>query len=168
MKESSISISAQQLREFLSYCPETGIFTWRTNGAHAGYVERNGYRRIKVKQRIYSAHRLAWYYMTGEWPSVCIDHINGERGDNRFSNLRKADDSQSIWNRNVGRKSRTGHKGVYKNPHSHGWIARIGHRGRTLNLGTYPTPEEAAAVFRVHEAALRGEFVRNANNRSAA
>jgi hypothetical protein len=74
-----------------------------SSNARAGDVAggaNNGdrYRRIRVDNQLYQAHRLAWLYMTGEWPSNGIDHINGHRADNRWANLREATQSQNMAN----------------------------------------------------------------------
>jgi hypothetical protein len=104
MKE---TLTAERLRELLHYDPDTGDFTWRTArkripaGAIAGTVER-GFRRITIgggrHGPRYSAHRLAWLYMTGAWPNGYLDHINRDPDDNRFANLRLATNSQNQAN----------------------------------------------------------------------
>ena len=94
-------LTAQRLREALHYDPETGVFTWATAvssktvpGARAGNQHIAGYFRIRLDGYSYKAHRLAWLYMTGAWPAECIDHINRNNSDNRFSILREATHKQ--------------------------------------------------------------------------
>jgi|SRR5262249_13953776 len=88
-------VTAERLREVLSYDPETGTFTWRVSGGGrrtsgvAGHHDRawKGYVCIAVDGRKYRAQRLAFLYMTGDWPPAQIDHINGDTSDNRWANL---------------------------------------------------------------------------------
>lgn len=99
-------LTAERVRELLHYEPATGIFTRRIRtsnrtkvGAIVGADNGKGYLQISVDWRLYSAARLAWLYMTGEWPKEEIDHINRVRSDNRFSNLREATRSSNNCNR---------------------------------------------------------------------
>ena len=90
-------ITAERLRELLSYDPETGLFThkkWRPGlsrsdvGKVAGAIVVDGYCSVCVDNKRYLAHRLAWLHVHGVWPRFEIDHINGARDDNRITNLR--------------------------------------------------------------------------------
>ena len=97
-----------KIEELLDYNKETGILTWkathrrRVKGAQAGSIGNLGYRVLTCGGRkYYKAHRLIWKLMTGREPSGTIDHINGDRDDNRFQNLREADMSQQNFNKNT-------------------------------------------------------------------
>ena len=85
------------LKEILEYNQETGVFTRKKKisssniGDVAGSVESQGYVIISIKNWPFKAHRLAWFYVHGKWPIDCIDHINGNRADNRIENLREVD-----------------------------------------------------------------------------
>jgi hypothetical protein len=102
-------LTAQRLRELFHYDPDTGIFTWRVKPRKgcvqiadiAGHVNHTGYRSIKIDQRAYRAHRLAWLYMYGVWPPGDLDHDNTIKDDNRLVNLREATDPQN--QANIGR-----------------------------------------------------------------
>ena len=89
-------ITQSLLKELFHYCHQSGEFTHVskrigvTQGAIAGCKTGNGYIRISVYRKLYLAHRLAWMYVTGEWPEYQIDHINRNRSDNSFINLREA------------------------------------------------------------------------------
>jgi HNH endonuclease len=108
------------------------------------------------------AHRLAWFLMTGNWPAKYIDHINGDRTDNRWSNLREADYTQSACNRgpNVGIMS--GLKGAYKMTSGHHrnfpWYTRIKIGNKQKIVGYFATAEEAHAAYKALADELHGEF----------
>lgn len=149
-----MQLTADQLRDALNYAPETGVFTWRIRpskavlpGTVAGCVEKRiGYVTIGIAGKVYKAHRLAWLYTHGVWPSGLIDHINGQKADNRIANLRdvKADgNSQNVKKPN--RRNKSGFMGVifYQNK----WRASISVKGKSKWLGDYATPEEAHQVY---------------------
>ena len=151
-------LTAQRVREVLHYDPETGVFTWRvrmSNAIHAdttaGAIETvQKYRAIGLDGYSYKAHRLAWLHMTGEWPPHEIDHINGDRADNRWANLRSATKSENQQNMREGRSNGTsGFLGVSKRKHKTAvpWLAQIRINGRGYNLGQYATPEEAHSAY---------------------
>jgi hypothetical protein len=151
-------LTAKRLRELLNYDPETGEFTRRVSrqryraGEVAGRLHHQGYVVIRVDQVQYSAHRLAWLWMTGEWPGS-IDHRDRNRANNRWSNLRQATHQQNM------------HNMVKRNRYAPGvsrfgdrWQARITIGGARTHLGMFSTAEGAAAAYRA--AALRhyGEY----------
>lgn len=149
-------LTAQRLRELLNYDPETEIFTWlveRGNrapaGGTAGGFTNNGYRVIGLMGggSRYLAHRLAWLYIHGIWPSEQVDHINGDRSDNRLCNLREA--SQSINSQNIRTAFRNNvcskTLGVY--PNGKRWMARIWVGGKPQYIGTFDTTEAASAAY---------------------
>src|SRR6516164_5569119 len=145
-------LTADQLREQLDYNPETGVFTWKVNrygvtiGAEAGNVRNDGYILISVLNKRYLAHRLAWLYSNGEWPTSDLDHINGQRFDNRIANLRLANRKQSVANRGPRCDNKLGMKGVYRVGDR--FVARIKISGRNIYLGTFDTAEEANEAYR--------------------
>lgn len=98
-------MTQDELQKLLNYDPYSGVFTWKQyrnqlalKGGIAGNIRPDGYIQIKVKGKLYLAHRLAWLYVTGKWPSMDIDHIDGGRRNNRFSNLREATRSENKHN----------------------------------------------------------------------
>lgn len=148
-------LTAQRLRTLLNYDPETGVFTWiaksapRANtlvGSVAGTVIDGGYIRVTVDRRFYRAHRLAWLYMTGEWPLADIDHINGQPSDNRWANLRDVPRSVNLQNRRVamGHNTTSGILGVSKKRDK--WRARIKFDGRD-HVSTHDSIEDAQAAY---------------------
>lgn len=143
-------VDAGTLRAVLSYDPETGVFTRivaTSNVIRAGDVagghHNEGYVRISVGNRRYLAHRLAWLYMTGEWPSKEIDHINGVRSDNRWVNLREA---TSVEN-NRNRHDYHPFKGTCFHKPNGKWNARLKVNGKHRSLGYYHSREEAHAAY---------------------
>ena len=88
-------ITAEQLRKMLNYDPETGQLIWSIQpsrsvkaGDVAGNINSKGYSTIGIRGEVYKTHRIVWLYTTGNWPIGLIDHINGNKSDNRFTNLR--------------------------------------------------------------------------------
>lgn len=97
-------ISIDDLKLSLHYDPATGVFTRlkavtsSKPGQHLGWLDHEGYVRLSVLGHIYRAHRLAWFYMTCQWPSKNIDHIDGVKSNNRFVNLRDVTQSVNLQN----------------------------------------------------------------------
>jgi hypothetical protein len=159
--------TAEELRHHMRYSPDTGVFVWVnpvTNAIKAGDVagayDLHGYRNISFLGKKYKAHRLAWLYVYGEWPPSHIDHINGQRGDNRLCNLRASTRSQNQANQGLRANNRTGFKGISLNRQTNRWFARIKHKNKTKYLGHFDTPEEAHAAYAVMARHLNGEFAR--------
>lgn len=156
------------LRSILHYAPETGVWTWivrpaaRTPmGALAGCVS-HGYLNIKYKRKGYKAHRLAWLYMTGSFPSAQIDHINGDPGDCRWSNLRIATHGQNTANSKLRSDNAAGCKGVSWHKGTGRWSARIQVDGTRKTIGYFKSREEAHAAYVTAAIAGFGEFARAA------
>lgn len=156
-----------RLRDVLSYDPASGIFTWLVDrnggqypkGSRAGTThDRLGYRVIGLDGRYYKEHRLAWFYMTGEWPEIHIDHKNGNPADNRFDNLRPAMRGQNIANSKLSRRNQIGLKGVFRTGKRFGARKNIG--GKIINLGTFDTAEEAHEAYCKKAVETHGEFAR--------
>ena len=107
----------------------------------------------------YKAHRLAWLYMTGEWPTGFIDHINGNRADNRYANLRSASRTENLANSTVYRAGKDTPKGVRQVPGGK-WTARIQKNNQPIFLGRFDTADAAAAAYRTAAVNLFGDFAR--------
>jgi hypothetical protein len=147
-------LTAEELKKVLTYNPDTGDFHWLITtsararaGCRAGNLSALGYRVIKYLGRTYRAHRLAWLYVHGEWPSNQIDHINGDRQDNRIGNLRDVSAKVNLQNlRAAFPKSKTGLLGVSSMASGH-FLAKIRADGQIVHIGTFSTPEEAHAAY---------------------
>ncbi len=160
-------ISHQLLCEFLRYDQTTGFFYWNCArpktrvGQRAGtYKHHKKYVLIEILGTCYQAHRLAWFYMTGQWPKDQIDHINMDRCDNRFVNLREATNGQNAVNKKHA--NRTGFKGVKhcawlkENP----FMAQIRRDNKIAYLGCFPTAEEAHEAYKKAAIEIHGEYAR--------
>ena len=159
-------LTAEILRELVSYDSATGEFRWRVKvsnvhaGTIAGSLKVSGYRALMVDRTLYYAHRLAWLYTYGKWPKDQIDHINGERDDNRLANLREATHAQNGRNIPWNTRNKSGFRGV-------SWAVRRGKRHAQINitgavrsLGYFTTPEAASAAYEAKATELFGEFKR--------
>lgn len=137
------SISQIEVKELLHYNPETGIFTWRVKtgmraqaGAVAGSLN-HGYHGIKIKSVRYSTSRLAYLYMTGNFPPEFMDHINHITHDNRWSNLRPVTIAENAQNQSIYKGSKSGYLGVTRTPGANTWRARIAIDGKLQHLGCF-------------------------------
>ena len=146
-------IDINELRMRLKYNPDNGEFVWARNignvkaGAVAGCVNQKGYRYISVFGRLYRANRLAWIYVHGSEPVGQIDHKDGNRLNNKISNLRDVDGFTNQQNRRLGNKNSTSkllgvsfHKGTGK------WRAQITER-KTIHIGLFNTELEAHNAY---------------------
>ena len=147
-------LTAQRLRELLSYEPETGHFrhllrrSGVTLGALAGCVATNGYAYISIDGRKYCAHRLAFLHMTGEWPIEDVDHINCDPTDNRWANIRSVSRKVNNQNRRRTRSDNTsGFMGVSRCMDGDKWRARVMLNQREVHLGRFDTREAAQAAY---------------------
>jgi len=127
------------------------------DGELAGYLHPNGYRYIRFRGKSVREHRLAWYFIRGEWPELDIDHINGDRSDNRPENLRVATRGQNAINRPVRSDSLTGVKGVSFRRGL--YEARIVYNNKRIHIGAYKTLQEARKAYNDKAIELFGDFV---------
>lgn len=141
----------------MAYDPETGLLTHRIGrknwiGKVAGYAKHDGYIGVNISGKLHQAHRLIWLYVHGQWPCKYLDHINGNRSDNRIANLREATNSQNQANRrpSPGRVF----KGVVLCKKSGKFHAQVACR----YLSCHETAEEAARAYDAAALQLYGEF----------
>lgn len=171
-------LSAEYLRSILSYDPETGNFVWKSRprehfatlnaysvwnsrcaGKRAG-CSSSRYLQIGIDGKRYAEHSLAWLYMTGQWPVGEIDHINLDKHDNRFANLRLATRKENGRNIALLRTNKSGCKGVFWNSNAKRWQAAIRVDGRRIYLGTHECINEAATAYAKAARLYHGEFAR--------
>lgn len=154
------------IRQYLSYEPSSGIFTWVKSpgyksqvGRAAGRVSNRGYVGIQFGGRTYSAHRLAWYFVHGQFPEGVIDHIDTDRTNNRIFNLRSATINENARNRRPT-KGRFLPKGVSFDSRDSIFRACIKVDGRTIHLGSFADPDTAFAAYAAAATKWHGEFAR--------
>lgn len=150
-------LNQKYLKSLLNYDPETGVFTWLVSrgpikaGATAGSPDSKGYIRVKIDQKLYGAHRLAFLYMTGEWPEESVDHIDGNIKHNSWSNLRDVSLSGNSKNQKLRSDNLSGVPGVGWREEKGKWRARIHYEGKEVTLGHFLTKEEAIKVRKLAE-----------------
>jgi transposase InsO family protein len=155
----STSLTVERLKELLHYDPETGIFTWKVStskrvkvGDQAGKATNlAGYKRVRVLNELYLAHRLAWFYVFGSWPTKNLDHINRVKTDNRIANLREADHTANSHNMLTPKRNTSGHVGVWYEEKGRRWIAGIMHQYKRIHLGRFCSMEDAIAARKAGE-----------------
>ena len=148
-------LTQERLKELLHYDPNTGNFIWlvRTSnrfcvGDVAGSLSNKGYKYTQIDGCKYRASRLAWFYMTGEWPKDQVDHFNTIRNDDRWCNLREATNRINAQNkRKAQNNNKTGFLGVSPAHDYKGFIAQITFNGEVQYLGTFDTPELAHKAY---------------------
>jgi hypothetical protein len=161
-------LTAERVRELLDYDADTGIFRYRRNrgnGIRKGEVagtnwRGNGYTVICVDQHFCGAHQLAWLHVTGTWPPQEVDHINTDRADNRFCNLRLASRSENLGNRARQANNTSGFKGVSFSKAARRWVASLQKEGTYYYLGLHDTPEAAHDAYCRAAKDVFGEFAR--------
>lgn len=155
------SVTAEYVRQHLDYDQDAGVFRWksvrpgRKAGAVAGCVQAGGYVGIKLDGRLYKAHRLAWLYVNGQWPSDHVDHVDCNRSNNAISNLRIATPAQNAARRPTKRAIAPS-RGVF--PHGPGFVARIHHAGKRHYLGYFRSESEARSAYEAKAKEIHGEF----------
>ena len=142
--------SQERLRELLHYEPVTGAFTWKISpsrsvpeGSVAGSTHRSGYVYISVDNKRHSGHRLAWKWFYGVDPVGQIDHLNGNKSDNRIDNLEEVSNRENVAR--ACRKRRDLPTGVSR--HKGRYMARIRLDGTQTHLGYFDTPEETHRAY---------------------
>lgn len=139
-------LTQERLYEVLNYAFDTGAFYWlikrgsRSVGALAGATDGYGYKVIRIDKKLYKAHQLAWLYHYGGFPEGNLDHINGDKADNRIANLRVANQSENMQNQ-------TRLRGVYWDKARNKWHSRIKVNYRNIYLGRFYLYEDALAAY---------------------
>jgi hypothetical protein len=156
-----------ELLELLHYSLISGEFTWLCNrtggtllGDRAGTEHKQGYRIISVNSYDYPAQRLAWFYVTGDWPPATVDHTDNNRLNNTWLNLRLASKGQNNRNRKTPITNTSGYKGVSLRADG-SYVASCAFEGKRTFLGYHKTPELAKAARDEFAKFHHGEFYRS-------
>lgn len=165
--DTSSGLAQCLVTELLDYDPATGALTWKIAragnvkvGQRAGCInKRDGYREIWIGERSYKAARVIHLWMTGEWPEFTVDHINLNRADDRWENLRAATQAQNCANRGLKKNNTSGMKGASQTQ-SGRWLSTIKIDRVSRCLGTFDTREEAAGAYAKALTEVYGEFAR--------
>ena len=146
-------ITQERIKELLHYCPDTGTFTWKNRasrrvriGDKAGCTGTEGYISIRINYKTYSAHRLAFFYMTGSWPVDQVDHINQTRDDNRWTNLRPVTPQENQKNASMHSRNKSGMTGVCWCTQNGKWRAQIRVNEKIKHLGIFGVKEDAVSA----------------------
>lgn len=153
-------ITQKEIMEYLKYDPETGLFTaikshgtlWRP-GKLVGHKNQEGYITITLLGKIRKAHRLAWIYVYGEdIDGYEIDHVNGDKSDNRICNLRISSHQQNMFNMKKKSTNKSGVKGVHFDKRCNKWRAQTSINKKRVHIGLFDTigsAEKAISEFMV-------------------
>ena len=146
-----IDLTQCELKRLLHYDSQTGVFTRaeigkKNFGKPAGCINDVGYVCIKLHSKQYKAHRLAWLYSFGHFPSKFTDHINGVRNDNRLVNLREVTPTENNRNSKITSLNTSGQMGVGWNNKIQKWRSRIHIGGKEIFLGSFKNKEDAIKV----------------------
>lgn len=142
----------EKVRSIYDYNPDTGVFTFKVRrtakmpGDIAGAMNKSGYIQISIDNVLYYAHRLAWVYMTGDWPVALVDHIDRNRSNNCWQNLRVVSPSGNARNMSLMSRSSSGQIGVTFDKKSGKWYSKITVEYRQMSLGFYSNFEDAVAA----------------------
>jgi len=172
----------ERLLEAMSFCPLSGNAYWkqrpehhfpkgwsstwnkRYSGKKAGTISAYQYLRCAFDKSVYPIHRLMWYVHNGGIPAGYeIDHINGNRQDNRLKNLRLVTDHQNAMNKGMSKRNTSGITGVYWHVTRKKWMAKIRVNDKLLSLGQYSKKDEAISARKQAEETYFGKFKRQEN-----
>lgn len=145
-----LNLTQSQVKDILVYNRNNGIFTWKIDRSGvakkntvAGSIAKDGYKVLTIFNKQYKAHRIAWLYEFGRFPNGSIDHINGNRQDNRISNLREVTSLKNSQNKSIDIRNKSGKTGICWHILSKKWIASISVNKKSIHLGYFNDINEA-------------------------
>ena len=160
MKQSTLPLA--KLHAALDYNKETGEFRWKLAlskktriGSLAGVIAQNGRRYVALYGETHLAHRLAWFYVNGEWPTGNISPKNGNHADVRFENLVMETPGDTARKSGARSTNKSGFKGVSWSSDKNKWIATITKDYKRYHLGYFDTPDQA---FEKYQEAVNGNI----------
>lgn len=156
----------EAIKDRLGYDPAIGQLRWIKPrkgvrvGAKAGSIGSEGYIVLHMEGRVYKGHRVAWLLHYGKSPEGIVDHINGDRADNRIANLRIVTPAQSRMNSGARSDTKSGVKGVYWSATAGRWIAQIRGNGIRRFVGQFAELEDAKRAYAIAAKEVHGEYAR--------
>jgi len=149
-----MTVTQRDVKDTFEYDPDTGVCTWKIYRLKAApgepiderYVYKDGYIVISLKNKAHMLHRLIWLWMTGDWPKNQIDHLNGDKLDNRWENLKDVTQHQNLCNKGAYKKESPEPTGVRKEG-KNTWSAILTVQGTQMNLGRFDDPEKAHNAY---------------------
>ena len=156
LPESIMQLLQTELKKMFLYEPETGFLRWRDarsnviKNSKAGCKNNEGYLLVTINSKSHRVHRVIWIYVFGYIPDgFHMDHISGNKADNRLSNLRLANESQNQQNRPAPQNNTSGYRGVTWHKQAGKWMARICLDRKRVCLGLFETAEEAYEAYKL-------------------
>lgn len=137
------NLTQQDIRKLYDYSSKTGTIQRRDEGVAGMYHATNGYLRLRYKGKSCSAHRVIWMYMTGNWPEGDVDHIDHDRLNNRWCNLRVVSRKENMQNASISKSNKSGFTGVGWCRQQRQWRAQIMVDGKSIKLGRFDKVEDA-------------------------
>ena len=161
-------MTRKQIEERMVCDPEAGTLTWREGstrvgelaGKEVGCLNGDGYRVVNLDGRLFRVHRLIWLYAHGTFPKF-LDHRDGNRSNNKISNLRRVTKSQNNWNGKTPHTNTSGAKGVTQYGSAGKWRACVTKHGKQYCRAGFETFEQAKAAAQSLRLTLHGEFSHN-------
>jgi hypothetical protein len=145
------NLTQKRLQQLYTYDPETGLLISCKYNRTVGY-NHNGYLAVDIDNKHVKVHRIVWMMSHGKWPNPMIDHINGNRKDNRICNLREVTNKQNQENKRASITKnglpKSGYKGVHWNRFTKKWIASISHDKKKIYIGSFTDPQKAFFAYK--------------------
>lgn len=158
-------ITQERLKEVLDYDADTGQWTWiktlanrAEKGSLAGYINNVGYRMITIQGKSYQSSRLAFLYQNGKIPDKYVDHIDGNRSNDRWNNLREATPTQNQFNRSIQKNNTSGAKGVGWDKRKNRWVAKIWINRKCVYSEHFISKNDAIIARKNAEVIYHGEY----------
>jgi hypothetical protein len=162
------TLTQERLKELLDYNPESGHFYWKVKsnhfikiGAQAGGINQKGYVIVGIEGARCYAHRVAWLFTYGKFPTAQVDHIDGDKSNNSITNLRLCTNAENHKNQGIRKTNTSGFKGVSWDSKNESWFAQTTLINRHIFLGYYESPEEASIAYNTFAKANHGQFYKD-------
>ena len=149
-------LTPRRLRELMTYDPYTGLFTNRFGQVLGSGQTRAKYIRIAIDNKMYLAHRLAWFWIHDEWPAYDLDHIDGNGQNNAIINLQQLDVGTNLRKGKQYKNNKTGNRGVMFETRRGKYKSQITYAGKNYFIGYFSTAEEAHEAYLKKLKELRG------------